>query len=150
MNEPQMTETLTFTIPIDSDMEDKISFFTGIYPNEEGEKYGYADVFSHDCIGYWMQGIESDPVKGWLGWEFLEDEDPEDEEVQERHEEAIRTWKNGEVLPKNYYSLDREMAKKILVYGMGRWGQDFVNGQCDVNDDDVAVQMTLLQEVRYG
>jgi hypothetical protein len=126
----------------------------------------WSDIFSTDYIGYWARGVAQDNNLGWLVWEFEEDDrfkpkpglqmfgrsfDNEDK----LHKEAIQAWKAGKPLPPHYHALNREAAVKAylamvtLPREKGKGGLDWYENS-DATSYDVAVQLALLGELKYG
>lgn len=121
----------------------------------------WSDVFSTDYIGYWARGVKQNNDLGWLVWEFEEDERFNaanlggEKEDRMYHMEAIRAWKAGKPLPPHYHALNREAAVKgylamvSLPRENGQGGLDwYENG--DATTYDVAIQLALLGELKYG
>jgi hypothetical protein len=48
------------------------------------------------------------------------------------------------------YLMDRAAAIRALAYGVGRWGDRFLDGCCDYGDYDIAVQVALMGDLVYG
>jgi hypothetical protein len=117
----------------------------------------WPDIFMRDYCGYWLRGVvhqkKKDSAYGrWLCWEEGEFADEECERGKEPgRKEAMLFFKAriGE-LPKHWFILDEETATKAWIEGVKRMGVGFANGDGDANDYDVAVQMALLGEVKYG
>lgn len=126
----------------------------------------WPDIMSTDYIGYWARGVKRDDKLGWLIWEFEEDKRLEeflemhslgdDTEDTELHAEAMKAWKAGEKLPPLYHALNREAAVKgflaMLEWPAGRAVEGGINWyeNGDANSYDVAVQLAVLGEVKYG
>jgi hypothetical protein len=126
----------------------------------------WPDILSTDHIGSWARGVARDEKLGRLIWEFEKDERLEEmkgfcfigdlhKDVENQlHAEAIRAWRNGEVLPKNYHRLDKEMAVRAfaLMAQSGRHdgGPDWYgSGKDDAITYSVAIQLALFGEIEY-
>ena len=106
------------------------------------------DMFGHGYIGYWARGVEHDRELGWLVWEQADDGARHGEEPEQA--QAIRAWRSGTGLPEGWHRLDEAAARKAVACGVARWGVDGFLEDGDANSYDVAVQLALLGEVRYG
>lgn len=125
------------------------------------------DLFGNGYIGYWARGIRRDDTKGWLVWEYEDDDRLSDfldekecrfieqlgEAEDDLHAEAYKAWEENKPLPPRYHRLDREAAVRAfaLMVSSGREGggvEWYENG--DANSYDVAVQLSLFSEIKYG
>lgn len=143
------TIIITRVLPITRDYEDFIELITG---SPEGTPEGEChcgDVLLLGFSGYWAYGIKRDPSKGWLVYVPEHEGEPAPPEMVRV---AKAKWAKGEysTLPMGFYAFDREFAKRVLVKGLNRWGDEFIEGTCDYNDYDWAVQTALFGEVVYG
>ena len=105
------------------------------------------DMFHRSWSGYWMYGVENIPDLGWLA------RDAEVRTSDEQDFDAIQEVKlvhGGELLDEPYWLISKDVWLKSLKIGLSRWGKNFVNGQCDCGDYDVALQTALFGEVVYG
>jgi hypothetical protein len=111
-----------------------------------GGSEGFVDVFFGGHSGYWMEGIEHSPSRGWLAYEFgAEDHHATDDEK----EKAIFAFMVGDKLPEHFHALNLETAKKSWVEGVKREGLEwYENG--DGCTYDCALQFALLGSLVYG
>ena len=111
------------------------------------------DIFMRGYCGYWLRGVKRDEKLGWLVWE--------DDEIHSQGEEpklkaALAAWKAGKPLPQGepgcqrWYRLDEAAAVKAYVEGVKLWGVNWFEEKGDACTYDVAIQMALLGEIRYG
>lgn len=112
----------------------------------------WPDAFTRSAIGYWAYGVVRDDTLGWL---VRDDEaGTADDEATER--DAIRRWRAGEPLPAGFYRLDRAAAIKGYVAMLSRPASRAVSGgfdwyeRADANSYDVAIQLALFGQVKYG
>lgn len=129
--------TTTATSQIEVPQEDWIDYLTK-----------YPDIFSGDYCGYWMRGVERDDKLGWLCWEHGDDWADYDQEPS--RDAAVLAWKSGTPPPLGWHYLNEDAAVKAYVAGCQRWGIDWFDEKGDVGTYDVAIQLALLGEVRYG
>lgn len=97
-------------------------------------------------IGYWARAIEQDEELGHLVW----NDDQKHRIGDEPHVEAALTaWRAGEKLPADYHRFDRAFALRAFEEGVKRWGVNWwENG--DATSEDVAIQLAIFGEVKYG
>jgi len=113
------------------------------------------DIFMTTYIGYWGMGVRpllpdgSDDETRWL---VVEDTDDLGEKaVQKRVVAASSALLAGTQLPEGVHLLDEAAAIRAYVIACQRWGANWMNGgHGDANGYDVAIQLALLGEVRYG
>jgi hypothetical protein len=138
------TEYIALEVPISDDMEIFIELITGNHTH-------CGDVLVNAFCGYWAYGIQRDRDKSnsWLIYvDPVSCGDPPAPGLDQEY--ASHCFTRGEPLPEHYYALNREVAKKALKHGLTRWGDSFLNGNCDYSDYDQTVQMALFDEVIYG
>lgn len=128
---------IKFEVEVNVPEEDWIEFVTSS-----------RDIFQQNYCGYWLRGIKQDSELGWLVWEDDENHLYGDEP---NRQEAIRAWQLSKDLPERWFRLDREAAIKAYIAGCKRSGINwFTNPDVDANSYDVAIQLALLGEHRYG
>lgn len=104
------------------------------------------DVFGISCCGSFLFGIDQDDGLGWL---VFEHEEKHTIDMVPNERKAVAAWRAGKPLPKGYYRLDLEAAKKAWVEGVKRRGVEwFANG--DTNAYQCAIQRALFGEERYA
>lgn len=132
MNKDEETISVTLTCEVLIPVKNWIEYLTK-----------YSDIFgtTYYC-GYWLLRIVRDDT-GWLCWEHC------DENSQNDHDQALKAFKEGGVLPPRYFRLDKDAAIKAYLEGCKRGGLGWFN-QADGSDYDVAIQLALLGEIRYG
>lgn len=103
------------------------------------------DRFMAGCVGYWASGVCRAIHAGWLVFEQC---DESDASIAEAHE--VRALDiAGKTLPKGWHVLDRAAAGRAYDLMCARQGLGWYGG-ADASDYDVALQLALLGEVRYG
>ncbi len=105
-----------------------------------------SDIFRHEYSGYWACGVEFDEKLGWLLFEHG-DEKPPPAKVPAKVLEAWRTGRGPS--QGRWHRLDRAAAIRAWEAGVRRGGERWYEDG-DGSTYDVAVQMALLGEVRYG
>lgn len=108
------------------------------------------DLFMTDHCGYWLSGMAHVKNKGWLVHEHSDIDDCAS--VQSKNPEypaILKAWKEGKPLPDGWFSLDKEMAIKAYCEGIKRDGLNWYE-EGDAISYDIAIQLALLGEVRYG
>lgn len=117
--------------------------------NDCAESYFGSDghIFNRPYgAGYWLQGVEYHPQRGWLAFEF-DDDDPQ----ETNHKEAVNAWRKGaEVLPKGYFALTCDVVEQVLKNAIRRYGEQWLEGSVDLPSMEEALQWTLLREIRYA
>lgn len=108
----------------------------------------WPDIFGQNYIGYWARGCEQDDNLGWLIYEDCNKDYHHNEEPD--REEAVKAWKEGSKLPKDWHRLGREEAATAYLKGCELWGKDWFDEKGDAETYDVVIQLTLLGEIRYG
>jgi len=104
------------------------------------------DLFGVGYCGTWIYGIDHDATLGWLVYEH-EEKVTIDKVPNEKR--AIAAWRAGKPLPKGYYRLDLEIAKKAWVEGVKWRGESwYENG--DGPAYQYVIQKALFGEERYG
>ena len=103
-------------------------------------------LFRTDHCGYWARGVAYDEERGWLVYEDDEKCKPGKEP---HHDEAIAAWIENRDLPEHWFRLDRAAAIRAWAEGVKSDGEHWFE-EGDATDYDVALQMALLGEVRYG
>lgn len=101
------------------------------------------DVFNRGYCGYWAFGASLPGKAGWLLFEQAEHGHPVDGDIAA----AGRAHRAGKALPKGWHLLDRAAAERAYSYLVARVG---TLNTGDSSDYDVAIQLALLGEVRYG
>lgn len=99
-------------------------------------------------IGYWAYGVEFDAARGWLLFEFQEDESDEYAEDMD-HSAAIAAWKAMDALPKNYFALYPDKCEEAFKIGVRKWGERFMDDM-DLPRADELIQAALFGEPKYG
>ena len=136
------TECIVLEVPISDDMETFIELITGNHTH-------CGDVLINGFCGYWAYGVQRNQTQGWLVYvDPISCGNPPGPGLDQEY--AVHCFSSGETLPEDYYVLDREVAKKALKHGLTRWGDSFLNGNCDYSDYDQTIQMALFDEVVYG
>lgn len=106
----------------------------------------YNDIFSTNYIGYWGFGVSLDE-DGWLIYEHGDERRPTEKECNR----AVFLHANGERLPEKWHVLDEQTAIKAYAEACKMWGEEWMDGDHgDGPGYDIAIQMTLLGEIRYG
>jgi len=98
--------------------------------------------------GYWLYGVEYDPDRGWLAYEFDEQgEAPRDID----HELAIAVWRRAipDRLPDRYFRIDKDCVARVFRNLVAKWGQEGLR-ELDLPRADEVLQWTLFSEHRYG
>lgn len=124
----------------------------------------HPDLFLNYHIGYWARQVAVDPQLGRLAWEFENDPDIESfmrlhsvefidhlsRELENRyHAKAIEAFKAFKPLPPHYYAVSKAACTKAYTEMCKRKGINWYEDS-DANDYDVAFQLALLGEIRYG
>lgn len=135
-------------------MSDKVTVVLEVEVNQDWIEFctQFNDLFMYDYCGYWMAAMECDDDLGWLCYEYANDDDmPSLRAMKEapEYQEIVKSWREGKLLPPNWYRLDKAAAIKAYGEGVKRYGLDWYEDG-DAITYDVAVQMALLGEVRYG
>jgi hypothetical protein len=109
-----------------------------------------AEIFrSPDCAGYWMYGVEHDPKRGWLVYEFGEDES--EDFVNKDHSAAINRFKKGMSPTGMYHVIDEFFANMSFNNGVQKWGVQWrENPHHDLSEVDLVLQYTLFGKIKYG
>jgi len=104
------------------------------------------DILMLQYAGYWLRGVEHRSDLGWLCWEgcdkCFQGEEP-------NRTAASRAWAAGEPLPENWFRLDHAAAVRAWEEAVKRWGVDWYERTSSTRED-IALQLALLGEVRYG
>jgi hypothetical protein len=116
--------------------EDWISYLT---------KHG--DIFQSQYCGYWMFGMEKSKT-GWLCFEH-NDDFVSDLIINPEYKAIVDAWKAGSKLPDRWYRLDKDAAIKAYLEAYKRYGENWYHNADNVKYD-VAIQLALLGEVKYG
>lgn len=104
------------------------------------------DVFGASCCGSFLFGIDQDNSLGWLVYEH-EEKVSIDKVPNEK--KAIAAWRAGKPLPRGYYRLDLDAAKKAWIEGIKWRGVEwFANG--DAIAYQYAIQRALFEDERYA
>lgn len=106
----------------------------------------YNDLFYTNRCGYWLRGIDRHSKRGWLCFESGGEIAPGKEPFLK---EAKRAWRKGESLPPGFFLLNKETAIKAWVEASKYYGVNWYD-DVDAGREDVAIQLALLGEVRYG
>lgn len=124
----------------------------------------YPDLFLNYHIGYWARQVAVDPELGRLAWEFEDDDDIDEfmskhriefidrmgsDLENEYHAKAIKAFKEFAPLPPGYHVVNKNTCTKAYVEMCKRRGIDWYQDS-DANDYDVAFQLALLGEIKYG
>jgi hypothetical protein len=104
------------------------------------------DVFGASCCGSFLFGIDQDDDLGWLVFEH-EEKHTVDNVPNEK--KAVAAWRAGESLPKGYYRLDSEAAKKAWIEGV-KWRGEKWYDNGDAIAYQYAIQRALFDEERYA
>lgn len=136
----------TVAPPSDGDLDLSVTITVKVDPEWIEFLTKYSDIFgSPYYAGYWLFGVERDDALGWLAYEHGDDRRPSDRECKR----VVALWRAGEPLPERWFRLDRAAAIKAWGEAVKRYGVDWYE-KADGAVYDVAVQMALLGEVRYG
>ena len=139
------TEYIILEVPVDDTMETFIELITGNHTH-------CGDVLVHGFCGYWAYGIQRqklDTGYAWLVYVHPVDcGNPPAPGIDQEY--ALQCFKKGDPLPEDYYILGRDTAKEALKHGISRWGDAFLNGECDYSHYDQAIQKALFDDIVYG
>lgn len=106
----------------------------------------YNDLFYTNRCGYWMRGIDHTNKRGWLVFESGGEVPPGQEPFLK---EAKKAWREGKELPPGYFYLNEDMAIKAWAEASKRYGLDWYE-ETDAEREDVAIQLAILGEIKYG
>lgn len=109
----------------------------------------YGDIFLTSYCGYWMYGMERDPVLGWLCYEHGEEKTIPDVLNDPSYDQIVAMWKVGETLPERWFALNKEMVAKAWAEGVKMWGLLWFI-EADATSYDIVLQKAFFNEVRYG
>lgn len=109
-----------------------------------------SDLFRTSYVGYWLAGMEHDDDKNeWLVYETGGDIGFSDVEEFPEYAWVVQDWKDGKPLPEKWFRLDQAFVIKSWGEGFKRGGAQWYE-KGDAVQYDVAIQMALLGEIRYG
>lgn len=126
---------------------------------------GYNDIFGHNYIGYWAQGVLWDEENmQWLCYErpdhFVLPEDFDDLVIATYDQHIKDGWNGSKTFEQSVeidgkkenvfcFVMDAEFACKAFMAAFRKWGQESIDNW-DADTVDYAVQMALFEEVVYA
>ena len=110
----------------------------------------YNDIFRTDHCGYWLSGMDQEDDLGWLVYESGEDDENAQIAAQKpEYKKIVKDWKNGKLLPKKWFRLNRDAAIKAWIEGVKKYGVDWYENSDAITYDNV-IQLALLNEIKYA
>lgn len=108
----------------------------------------YSDIFSGDYIGYWGYGHRLRNGDQKIGWIVLESD--AQQVMESRGREAENCFRDKLPMPEGCHLLDETAAIRAYIEGVKKWGVDWFEEKGDAGTYDIAIQLALLGEIRYG
>lgn len=109
----------------------------------------WLDGFASNVYGYWARGVLQEH-DSWLVWE---DDEKCRHGKEPNREVAVRAFHQtrNAPLPPKWFRFDQALAIRAYVEGVKLWGLNWYNSpKTDAIRYDVAIQMALFGEVKYG
>lgn len=109
------------------------------------------DMLIQGFSGHWLYGLAHtrtpDPM--WLVCDHENMTRKQFAYACDNSDALLRQLQDGGTV-EDVYLMDRAAAIRALAYGVGRWGDRFLDGRCDYGDYDIAVQVALMGDLVYG